>query len=63
MIFRLAGITSCQVKPLHTCEYPAKANRPHYSVLDKTLIKGNVWCGNTLLGRQLQECVQKLLTD
>ena len=38
-IHRLAGITSCKVKPLHTAEYPAKANRPAYSVLDKTKIK------------------------
>ena len=26
-IHRLAGITTCKVKPLHTAEYPAKANR------------------------------------
>lgn len=38
-IHRLAGITSCKVKPLHTADYPAKAPRPHYSVLDKTKIK------------------------
>ena len=38
-IHRLARITSCKVKPLHTAEYPAKANRPAYSVLDKTKIK------------------------
>lgn len=38
-IHRLAGITSCKVKPLHTAEYPSKAARPHYSVLDKTKIK------------------------
>lgn len=38
-IHRLAGITSCKVKPLHTTEYPSKAARPHYSVLDKTKIK------------------------
>lgn len=38
-IHRLSGITSCKVKPLHTADYPAKANRPHYSVLDKTKIK------------------------
>ena len=31
-IHRLAGITSCKVKPLHTAEYPAKANRPAYSI-------------------------------
>ena len=38
-IHRLAGITTCQVKPLHTEEYPTPAKRPHYSVLDKTKIK------------------------
>ena len=38
-IHRLAGIKSCKVSPLHTDEFPAKAPRPHYSVLDKTNIK------------------------
>lgn len=38
-IHRLAGITSCKVQPLHTAEYPSRAARPHYSVLDKTKIK------------------------
>ena len=38
-IHRLAGIEGCQVKPLHTEEYPTPAHRPHYSVLDKTKIK------------------------
>ncbi|MBR1427956.1 MAG: dTDP-4-dehydrorhamnose reductase [Prevotella sp.] len=38
-IHRIAGITTCQVSPLHTEEYPTPACRPHYSVLDKTKIK------------------------
>lgn len=38
-IHRIAGITTCKVNPLHTDEYPAKAPRPNYSVLDKTKIK------------------------
>ena len=38
-IHRLAGITTCKVSPLHTDEFPAKAPRPHNSVLDKTKIK------------------------
>lgn len=38
-IHRLAGIEGCHVRPLHTEEYPTPANRPHYSVLDKSKIK------------------------
>ncbi len=38
-IHRLGHITSCQVNPLHTSDYPTPARRPHYSVLDKTRIK------------------------
>lgn len=38
-IHRLTGITTCKVRPLHSDEYPAKAARPNYSVLDKTKIK------------------------
>lgn len=38
-IHQLAGMDSCKVKPLHTAEYSSKANRPYYSVLDKTKIK------------------------
>jgi dTDP-4-dehydrorhamnose reductase len=38
-VHRLAGLTGCKVKPLHTADYPTKAPRPYYSVLDKTKIK------------------------
>lgn len=38
-IHRLVGITTCKVSPLHTYEYPVKAARPAYSVLDKSKIK------------------------
>lgn len=29
----------CEIFPCHTDEYPRKARRPHYSVLDKTGVK------------------------
>lgn len=38
-IHRLAGITTCDVQPCHSDEFPAKAHRPAYSVLDKARFK------------------------
>jgi dTDP-4-dehydrorhamnose reductase len=37
-IYELTGIT-CKVNPISTAEYPVKATRPMYSVLDKNKIK------------------------
>lgn len=38
-IYRLAGITDCNVEPVLSEDYPSVTKRPYYSVLDKTLIK------------------------
>jgi dTDP-4-dehydrorhamnose reductase len=38
-IHQLKGITTCKVSPVASAEYPTKAVRPKYSVLDKTKIK------------------------
>ena len=38
-IHELAGITTCKVNPITTDQYPVKAKRPMYSVLNKTKIK------------------------
>lgn len=38
-IHRLAGITSCDVQPCLSHEFPARAHRPAYSVLDKAKFK------------------------
>lgn len=59
-IHRLAGITSCKVTPLHTSEYPAKANRPHYSVLDKTKIKATYGIEIPHWEESLKNCLKKL---
>lgn len=59
-IHRLAGITTCQVKPLHTSEYPTKATRPHYSVLDKTKIKNTYGIEVPYWEDSLKECIDKL---
>lgn len=38
-IHRLSGNTSCELLPCRSDEFPTKAERPHYSVLDKSLVK------------------------
>lgn len=59
-IHRIAGITSCHVKPLHTEEYPTPAARPHYSVLDKTKIKTTYGIEIPYWEDSLRECIEKL---
>jgi dTDP-4-dehydrorhamnose reductase len=60
-IHRLAGITTCNVKPLHTSEYPTKAKRPHYSVLDKSKIKEVYHVEIPYWEASLKECISKLI--
>ena len=62
-IHRLAGITTCRVRPLHTSEYPTPARRPHYSVLDKTKIKLVYALDIPHWEESLAECVKQLITD
>lgn len=59
-IHRLAGINTCQVRPLHTEEYPTPAARPHYSVLDKTKIKQTYGIEIPYWEDSLKACVEKL---
>ena len=59
-IHRIAGISTCHVRPLHTAEYPTPAHRPHYSVLDKTKIKQTYNLDIPYWEESLKECVDKL---
>ena len=59
-IHRIAGITTCHVRPLHTSEYPTPAKRPHYSVLDKTKIKSVYGIEIPYWEESLQACIAKL---
>lgn len=59
-VHRLAGIKSCKVKPLHTAEYPVKANRPAYSVLDKTKIKTTFGIEIPHWEESLERCIDTL---
>lgn len=59
-IHRIAGITTCRVRPLHTEEYPTPAARPHYSVLDKTKIKETLNIEIPYWEDSLRECMAQL---
>lgn len=59
-IHRIAGISGCQVRPIHTEEYPTPARRPHYSVLDKTKIKATYNIEVPYWEESLAECISKL---
>lgn len=60
-IHRLVGITTCRVKPLHTEEYPTPAQRPHYSVLDKTKIKATYGIEIPYWEESLAECICQMI--
>ena len=59
-IHRIAGITSCHVRPLHTSEYPTPAKRPHYSVLDKSKFKNIYGIEIPYWETSLQACISAL---
>ncbi len=60
-IHRLAGITDCQVNPIHTSEYPTPAKRPAYSVLDKTKIKQTYGIRIPHWEESLAKCINLLM--
>ena len=59
-IHRLAGISTCHVRPLHTSEYPTPAARPHYSVLDKTKLKQTYGIEVPYWEESLADCIRQL---
>ena len=60
-IHRLSGITGCDVKPLHTEDYPTPATRPHFSILDKTKIKQTYDIVIPHWEESLEECIRCLV--
>jgi len=59
-IHRLAGISTCHVRPLHTSEYPTPAARPHYSVLDKTKLKQTYGIEVPYWEESLADCIRQM---
>lgn len=60
MIHKLAGIGTCKVRPLRTEDYPTRATRPHYSVLDKTKIKQVYEVEIPYWVDSLKDCISRL---
>lgn len=60
-IHKDAGITSCKVNPITTEQYPTRASRPQYSVLDKTKIKNTFNIDIPKWEDSLKVCVEELI--
>lgn len=59
MIFRLSGL-SCTVNPVRTEDYPSKARRPFYSVLDKSRIRADFGVAVPYWVDSLRDCLALL---
>ncbi|MCQ2139665.1 MAG: dTDP-4-dehydrorhamnose reductase [Bacteroidales bacterium] len=59
-IAELSGHDKCMIKPCHTDEFPTKAARPHYSVLDKTKVKETFGVDIPHWRVSLKECLKRL---
>ncbi len=62
-IHRMAGIKDCNVKPIHTSDYPTAATRPAYSVLDKKKITDDYQLTIPHWEEALQRCMDSLLNQ
>lgn len=59
-IHRMAGITTCEVMPIRSEQYPTRAERPFYSVLDKTKIKTTYGLMIPHWEESLERCIECL---
>lgn len=59
-IFEIAG-KNCHVTPITTDQYPTKATRPAYSVLDKTKIKETLGIEIPFWRESLERCIKELV--
>lgn len=59
-IHRIAGINSCDVKPIPTEDYPTPASRPAYAILDKSRIKATYGVTIPYWEESLEKCIQRI---
>lgn len=60
-IHRMAGIRDCKVHPIEGSEYPSKATRPFYSVMNKKKIKNTFGLIIPHWEESLAVCIEKLM--
>ncbi|MBO4467200.1 MAG: dTDP-4-dehydrorhamnose reductase [Bacteroidales bacterium] len=60
-IARLSGNTSCRIVPCATSDFPTKAVRPAFSVLDKTLVKETYGIEIPRWEDSLRRCISAIL--
>lgn len=60
-IHELAGIKNCKVSPIESKDYPAKAPRPSYSVLNKAKIKKTFGIEIPHWEASLRSCLKQML--
>lgn len=61
-IQRLAAITDCPVMPIPTSDYPTAAQRPFYSVLDKSRFKATFGATIPHWEESLARCLERILS-
>lgn len=54
------GGNDCDVRPIHSDEYPSKVRRPHYSVLDKTRFRETFGYKIPHWAESLEKCINQL---
>ena len=60
MIAEYAGLSSCDIQPCHSNEFPSPVTRPSYSVLDKTRIKETFRIKIPYWTDSLKKCIKNL---
>ncbi|MCR5423940.1 MAG: dTDP-4-dehydrorhamnose reductase [Bacteroidales bacterium] len=59
-IARQAHITTCEIQPCHSCDFPSKVVRPPFSVLDKSKVKQTFGVSVPYWTDSLQNCLTNL---
>ena len=59
-IREISGLNQCRVAPCLSADYPTKAERPHYSVLDKARVRKTFGQPIPYWRDSLEQCIKRL---